>query len=133
MRIDEEEEAPRPPLVSVRLKRKLETVSEEKSEEPKKKEKLTVKETKSQRAARLDRLMESFRLERALKGDFSEMWAPTAESIGATSTGNRDVLSEYIQNFENFDETLEGQPQEQFIEEEIEEVRQKLLQQDSDI
>ena len=69
---DEEDEIPTAPPVSTRMKRKLETVKEEEEEEvekPKKKGKVKVvppvKETKSQKSARIERLLESFRMERA--------------------------------------------------------------------
>ena len=71
-----------------------------------------VKETRSQRAARLERLMESFRRDRALQGDFSDTWAPTVEDVGAASSRNDDVFSNYIRTFELCDETVEGYPQE---------------------
>ena len=58
-----------------------ENKEEEEVEKPKKKGKVKVmppiKETKSQKTARIERLMESFRMERALnKGDFEEFWKP---------------------------------------------------------
>ena len=63
------------------LTRKLETIIEEKVKEPRKKGKFEVKETRSQKAARLEQLKESFQLERALRGDFSEFWVPAEESV----------------------------------------------------
>ena len=68
--------------------------------------------------------------DRALQGDFSDTWAPTAEDAGATSSRNDDVFSNYIKTFELCDETVEGYPQEQFTAEEIEQVRRKLEEQD---
>ena len=116
------------------MKRKLETVKEEEEEEvekPKKKGKVKVmppvKETKSQKSARIERLLESFRMERALKGDFEEFWKPSEEIVGATSSkAYRDNFNDYIANFEAADAIIEGAPQEPFTAEEVAKARQIL-------
>ncbi|MCO5571999.1 hypothetical protein L7F22_025750 [Adiantum nelumboides] len=76
--------------------------------------------------------MESFRMERALQGDFSELWKLTEQSMGGfSSSSTRDKFKEYIINFEATDQLLEG-PQEPFTQEEIAEVKKKLQEEQAD-
>ena len=70
-------------------------------------------------------------MERALKGDFEEFWKPSEKAVSATSSKvYKDSFDEYIANFEEVDDILEGGPQEPFTGEEVAKVR-KILQEKS--